>query len=159
MHLHQRLTEDNIGTEICREHELDIQAYNTYHKVVNTVLGGLLISGVCLIATSSYLLFDSKNRPNAAPLLSLGIGCVWSIYREPFLFMRWKTRIIQCRQRTLRLRDLIELERYEKDDKKERKSWDAWMWRLKELMNVRAYFWSPYATIPPWSYDQIERTV
>lgn len=68
--------------------------------------------------------------------------------------MKWKVRIVQCRQRTRRLIDVIHLKKIS-----HRRDWNktsTWEWRLKYLMNVRAYLWSPYEVNPPWTYDQDE---
>lgn len=92
--LYSRVTADNFRDEIRKEHENDITMYKDTMKRVNGILLTLLVTGIALISGSVYLMFNAQYRAVGPSLLMLGMGCIWSIYREPFLLMNLKVRIV-----------------------------------------------------------------
>jgi hypothetical protein len=148
----QQLTEDNFGVKVCREHELDIVQYDGYVKKVDMIM-------VCIFTLSlAFIVFalvelHIGNTAAGVTVLTTGVSFMFWMWREPFFLMKWKTRVRQCRQRTARLRDLIEVERLMKGDQEWNKP-GKWQWRWKELMNVRLFLETPYDTTIPWTYDQ-----
>lgn len=139
----------NIAEEVYAEMENDIEKYNSDLKKNTQIISLLLVLGMACTSLWLVLMFISKHGGASSPLLMFGISCIWSIYGKPFPLMTWRTRILQCRQRTERLLNLIEI-----DLMMSNKCIIGWKWMYKELENVRKYYMENNDNKTPWTYDQ-----
>jgi hypothetical protein len=155
---------EEMKKELADAYGSDIYWYKVYRYTLLIVMLASYFSGIILIIYSVYLVFDESQRPEALTKMLAGLSCVGIPFRGPFRLNDLYTRIVQCLDRTERIRDLQPWKEWEFQMVTRRDpdliginlvqaEYNMYFSQSKQLRTVRMYFTSTYGTKCPWNYE------